>query len=220
MKRLMHMSSRREQRGVVAIIVGLTMAVLVGFAGLALDGGRLYVNKTELQNAADACALAASYELTGAPDIPAANFTRRTTPGMLVATRNRVGFQGGTIDAQDVTVQFGTSLSGGGWLTAPSNPPATSVYVRCTIQRNRHHALVHAGAGLRGPDGGGSGHRDPRERADQLRHSDGDVLARVRRRLTGWWRASGTTAASTRAAASPAASTGSTSRRPPAGRAK
>jgi len=134
MKRLMHMSSRRGQRGVVAIIVGLTIVVLVGFAGLALDGGRLYVNKTELQNAADACALAASYELTGAPAIPAANFTQAHNAGVLVATRNRVGFQGATIDAQDVTIQFGTSLSGGGWLTAASNPPATSVYVRCTIQ--------------------------------------------------------------------------------------
>ena len=51
---------RRNQRGAVAIIVGLTLAVLIGFAGLALDLGRLYVNKSELQNAADSCALAAS----------------------------------------------------------------------------------------------------------------------------------------------------------------
>ena len=62
MKQLQHLPSRRDQRGAVAIIVGLTIAVLVGFAGLALDGGRLYVNKTELQNAADACALAASFD--------------------------------------------------------------------------------------------------------------------------------------------------------------
>jgi Flp pilus assembly protein TadG len=47
-----------EQRGAVAIIVGLVLAVLMGFAGLALDVGHLYVEKTELQNAADACALA------------------------------------------------------------------------------------------------------------------------------------------------------------------
>jgi len=51
-----------KQRGAVAIITGLAMVVLVGFAGLALDGGRLYLTKTELQNAADACALAAAYE--------------------------------------------------------------------------------------------------------------------------------------------------------------
>ena len=48
-----------RQRGAVAIIVGLMAAVLVGFIGLAIDGGHLYLTKTELQNAADACALAA-----------------------------------------------------------------------------------------------------------------------------------------------------------------
>ena len=125
---------RRDQRGVVAIIVGLTLAVLVGFAGLALDGGRLYVNKTELQNAADACALAASYELTGSPAIPASNFTQAHNAAVLVATRNSVGFQGAAIDPAAVTVEFGTALSGGGWLTAASNPPADAKYVRCTLQ--------------------------------------------------------------------------------------
>ena len=44
---------RCAQRGSVAIIVGLSMVVLVGLVGLALDGGRLYATKTELQNGAD-----------------------------------------------------------------------------------------------------------------------------------------------------------------------
>ena len=35
----------------MAIIVGLSLVMLVGFAGLALDLGRPYVNKTELQTA-------------------------------------------------------------------------------------------------------------------------------------------------------------------------
>jgi len=34
-----------KQRGAVAIITGLAMVVLVGFAGLALDGGRLYLTQ-------------------------------------------------------------------------------------------------------------------------------------------------------------------------------
>jgi hypothetical protein len=134
MKQRKHLPSRRSQHGAVAIIVGLTLAVLVGFAGLALDGGRLYVNKTELQNAADACALAASQELNGAPAIPAANFMQSHNAGITVAARNRVGFQAGTIDPQDVTIEFGTSLSSGAWLTAASNPSPTSAYVRCRIQ--------------------------------------------------------------------------------------
>ena len=134
MKSLRPVPSRREQRGAIAIIVGLSLAVLIGFAGLALDGGRLYLTKTELQNAADACALAAAYELSGAPNIPADNFTHAKDAGLLVAAENRVGFQGAAIDAQDVTIEFGPSLSAGPWLSAASNPPGDSKYARCTIQ--------------------------------------------------------------------------------------
>ncbi|MDH5538587.1 MAG: pilus assembly protein TadG-related protein [Rhizobacter sp.] len=122
-----------KQRGAIAIIVGLSMVAMIGFAGLALDGGRLYLTKTELQNAADACALAAATELTGAPNIPVGNFTIAQNAGLLVAEQNRVGFQGTAINQANVTVQFGTSLTSGAWLTAAANPPGTSRYVRCTI---------------------------------------------------------------------------------------
>ena len=125
-------TSPRKQRGAIAIIVGLSIAVMVGFAGLALDGGRLYVNKTELQNAADACALSASFELTGAPTIPLANFPIANDAGRLVATRNRVGFQGAAIAGGNVTVEFGATLNGG--FAAAGAATANSKYVRCTIQ--------------------------------------------------------------------------------------
>ena len=52
-----------RQRGAVALVVALTLSVLLGAVGLALDSGHLYLTRTELQNSADACALAASYEL-------------------------------------------------------------------------------------------------------------------------------------------------------------
>jgi Flp pilus assembly protein TadG len=123
----------RNERGAIAIIVGLSLAVLIGAVGLAVDGGRLYVTKTELQNAADACALAASYELTGNPIAPEA-FTRGTAAGQFVATQNRVGFQGAVIDPTDVTVEYGTSLASGSTYVPATPPPAgNSKYVRCTI---------------------------------------------------------------------------------------
>lgn len=46
------------RRGSVAIIVGLSMFVLLGFAAFAIDFGYSYVVTNELQNAADAAALA------------------------------------------------------------------------------------------------------------------------------------------------------------------
>ncbi|MCG2576463.1 pilus assembly protein TadG-related protein [Dechloromonas sp. XY25] len=132
MRQTLH--DRKRQAGAVAIIVALTLAVLIGFAGLALDGGQLYVSKTEQQNAADACALSASYLLTGTP-IPAANFTLAENAGVAVAVANRVGFQGAPISAGDVQVEFGTSLAGSSWTTAAGGPAGTARYVRCTVSR-------------------------------------------------------------------------------------
>ncbi|NIS71311.1 MAG: hypothetical protein GTO12_20935 [Proteobacteria bacterium] len=47
-----------DQRGVSAIVVALVLVLLVGFAALTIDTGHLYVVRNELQNAADAGALA------------------------------------------------------------------------------------------------------------------------------------------------------------------
>lgn len=54
---------RHHQRGAVAIMFGLSIFVLFGFMALAIDLGRTYVVRTELQNAADAAALAGAKQL-------------------------------------------------------------------------------------------------------------------------------------------------------------
>lgn len=134
-RRLIALSRRAHQRGAVAIVVGLSIAVLMGFIGLALDGGHLYLTKTELQNSADACALAASYELTGTPTIPAAAFDRAEAAGKAVGVKNNVDFQGSAIAASAISVSFGTALSSGSaWVSAAAASP-TSTYVRCTLTR-------------------------------------------------------------------------------------
>lgn len=48
----------KEDRGLTAVIVALLMLVLLGVAAFAIDIGHLYLVKNELQNAADAGALA------------------------------------------------------------------------------------------------------------------------------------------------------------------
>ena len=126
---------RAQQRGVVAIVVGLMLVVLVGFVGLALDGGHLYLTKTELQNGADACALSASYALTGSPTIPASAFPIAEAAGRTIAKQNRVNFQASAITDADVSVSFSSTLAAGGmWVNAGAASP-TSKYVRCTITR-------------------------------------------------------------------------------------
>ena len=56
---------RNRQGGAVAVMVGISMGLLVGFLALVIDLGHLYVAKTELQNAADAAALSGAKQLNG-----------------------------------------------------------------------------------------------------------------------------------------------------------
>lgn len=55
--------ARGPQRGAVVIAFGVSIFVLFGFMALVIDLGRTYVVRTELQNAADAAALAGAKQL-------------------------------------------------------------------------------------------------------------------------------------------------------------
>jgi hypothetical protein len=53
-----------EERGDALILLALVFICLMGFAGLALDGGMIYMTKSELQKVADAAVLSGAQELT------------------------------------------------------------------------------------------------------------------------------------------------------------
>lgn len=55
------MARRRGQRGQAIALVALIIVVLFGFLGLAIDGGRGYLDRREMQAAVDSAALAAAY---------------------------------------------------------------------------------------------------------------------------------------------------------------
>lgn len=119
----------------MAIVVALALVAMVGIVGLALDLGKLYVARAELQNAADACALAAVHSLDGAT-------TRQLeiaeAAGLTTGLRHRVQFQTNTVSLhQDASIEFAervddpwlykTSLSAG-------DPRLLRMrHVRCTI---------------------------------------------------------------------------------------
>src|SRR3989441_2588941 len=52
---------RGAQRGQAIVLVALILTVLFGFVGLAMDGGRGYLDRRHLQASVDAAALAAAY---------------------------------------------------------------------------------------------------------------------------------------------------------------
>ncbi|MHC4445446.1 MAG: pilus assembly protein TadG-related protein [Planctomycetota bacterium] len=62
-KLVMNMFGTCRRRGAVTALVAVLITVLLGFAALVIDGGRLYIARTELQRTADAGALAAALSL-------------------------------------------------------------------------------------------------------------------------------------------------------------
>jgi Flp pilus assembly protein TadG len=124
---------RSRQRGAVAVITGLTATALVGFLGISVDLGRLFVIKSELQTGMDACALAAATQLRPGLNDPNA-LDRAIAYGRTPA--NRVNFQGQALDRQAIRFAFSETLggayvdySGGGGAGPLAN---NARYVRCT----------------------------------------------------------------------------------------
>lgn len=109
---------------------GLTLVVLVGFLGLSLDLGRLYIAKTELQNSADACALAAAQALTTANTLQASE-----AAGMTVGMRNAVLLQSEPVVlTADSSITFSNTLNGT-YETKGNIAPSAARFVRCTTER-------------------------------------------------------------------------------------
>lgn len=81
MRRLMRLLAFRltDERGAVAIIVAVAMVVVLGFTAVAIDLGRLQVERAQLQNGADAAALAAAQTCAASTCTPATATTVATT---------------------------------------------------------------------------------------------------------------------------------------------
>ena len=119
-----------RQQGAVAIIVGLALAVMIGFVGLALDLGKLYVTRSELQNSADSCALSAARDLTSAISLQVAE-----ADGIAAGHSNFAFFQQNAVQMQtDSNVTFSDSLTNPFLTKTAVATPANIKYVKCTAQ--------------------------------------------------------------------------------------
>ena len=118
---------RKGERGNVMVMTAILAVGIVLAVGLCIDVSRVYMVRTELQNAADAAALAAARELdSGASGIQNA-VTRATT------IVNNYGFNRAAITI--ATVEFSDSLNGTyvDSATAQANP-ANIKFVQVTTQ--------------------------------------------------------------------------------------
>jgi len=120
---------RRNERGSVMIMTAILMAGIILAVGLCIDVARIYMVRTELQNAADAAALSAARELdSGAGGIQDA-VTRATT------IVNSYGFNDVAVNVPAANVQFAINLNGN-YVSADvaDDNPTNYRFVRVTTQ--------------------------------------------------------------------------------------
>lgn len=134
----------RDESGSVAVITAFCLAFLIGFVALVVDVGHLYSVRNELQNAADAAALAGARALFPTQGYPDATLIPLTEPpfcdlavgaGRAAAASNQAG---GTTNLTTVTddVQTGTWDWDTKKFTADATPSYNINAIRTTVRRD------------------------------------------------------------------------------------
>ena len=111
----------KQTEGASAIIIALSLFALIGAASLAIDMGNLYSVRNELQNVADAAALAGAGQLVqkdASGNAYRDSATAKTTAIQVAQTQSQIQGQATVADAgrNDLTILFGV------WDIYNSNP--------------------------------------------------------------------------------------------------
>ncbi|SOD28117.1 Putative Flp pilus-assembly TadE/G-like [Variovorax sp. YR752] len=138
-----------RQRGAMIITAALVLLFLLGFMGIALDFGHLFVVKTELQTAVDSCALSAARELDG----QSTALTRAVSAGQTAGNANRVNMQSSTWSGQGKIVTADITFRDSAY--ALTTTPAVARYAQCThTQANVNIWLMKAMGAFSGDTAG------------------------------------------------------------------
>lgn len=117
--------SLRRQRGAMIVTAALILLFLMGFMGIALDFGHLFVVKTELQTAVDSCALSAARELDG----QGTAITRATSAGQVAGNANGVNMQSSNWSGKGQIVPSDITFRDASY--AVTTTPALARYAQC-----------------------------------------------------------------------------------------
>ncbi len=127
-----HAAPAVNQRGAHAAAFLMTVVALFFAGGLGLDSGRMFIVKSEMQNAADACALAAASALNGGAN----SLDIAEARGITAGTNNFMDFQKKQLDTTSFitnsTVTFSDTLDGT-YVSKVSATPGTTRYAQCIV---------------------------------------------------------------------------------------
>ena len=96
-------TSGRDRRGAVLPLFAVALVAICGFVAMAVDLGLIALGRTQLQNAADAAALAGARTVDGSAN---SNLTAATTNAQAAAAANQL--LGQAVQASQVTVVHGS----------------------------------------------------------------------------------------------------------------
>jgi Flp pilus assembly protein TadG len=119
LQNMRNLASKRKQKGAVAVVVGLSLVTLFAMGGVVLDLGHLYIAKSELQNTADAAALAGAQRLNET----AAGVTNARDNAIAVAAQNNFNFAT-AVTITGANTEFGPGPDGpwSSYATAVASP--------------------------------------------------------------------------------------------------
>jgi Flp pilus assembly protein TadG len=130
-------ATRRHERGLSVILVAILGLLLVGFVGLAVDAGHVYTAGGQLQDAADAAALAAARQVLNDTS-PGGTFQVTRDAAAVVAAANKAAGNAVLLDANMANDANGDIVVGtwdavaGAFTPTTSSPNAVKVLARCT----------------------------------------------------------------------------------------
>ena len=103
-----HAHGRRQQRGIVAVLVAVGLLALLVMVGLAIDIGHLVLNKSRLQSTVDAAALAAAKVLDQSGSEPQATVVARSVFDLNAAKQPELSR---VLSGAAITVQYSSTLN-------------------------------------------------------------------------------------------------------------
>lgn len=144
-------SLKNRQGGAVAVMVGISIVLLVGFLAMVIDLGRLYVAKTGLQNAADAAALSGAKELNetsagvdSAKDRAIEAAGKNTFFGDVLGPS--IGYQSVSLSEANITFSASPYTPDPGWISYNDayNAPGGLYFVKVDTGQQNLHTLFAA----------------------------------------------------------------------------
>lgn len=116
-----------QQRGAIAILFAVLLLLMITFMGLALDLGRIYNRKVELQSAADSAALSAAEKLIGT----SLGIDAAVTAAAAAVAAKKYAYEKSSFTWSDASLSFSVSPTGG-WMhaSAAKDAPEGIMYAR------------------------------------------------------------------------------------------